>query len=144
MPPIPRWAGSHFQIPSTSNVPPRYEFVLIAIVIIMDIDQTLNICQVYIKGLRVFFSIGHYTATSSAYYYYLHFIKRGHWEMHILPTITKLWSGGIRLQPTSGWPEFKPFTIIFYYFPWTSDHLVLVPIPWVMMSLLLEWSSFKY
>ena len=65
-----------FQIPSTSNVPPRYEFVLIAIVIIMDIDQTLTICQVYIKYFMSGFSqLDIIAATSRAYYYYLHFIK---------------------------------------------------------------------
>ena len=42
----------------------------------MDIDQTLTICQVYIKYFMSGFSqLDIIAATSSAYYYYLHFIK---------------------------------------------------------------------
>lgn len=65
-----------FQIPSSSNVPPRHEFVLITIVIIVDMDQTLTMCQVYTKYFMSGFSqLDIIAATSSTYYYYLNFIK---------------------------------------------------------------------
>lgn len=65
-----------FQIPSSSNVIPRHEFVLITIVIIMDMDQTLTIFQVYTKYFMSGFSqLDIIAAASSTYYYYLNFFK---------------------------------------------------------------------